>query len=289
MALTGTSLALTGNNTTNASFRLWGNAISSNLAATGIVQTADSGQINWGTVVAPTGVANSVGYEIWRFADALQASVPVFFKLEYGSGSAAANPGVWLTVGSGSDNVGGLTGVTTVRQSINATGTVGNTTSYVCGDTGRCVFAMFVAGANAAAATCMVFMLERTVDAAGAATNEGVQIIMRGSSAWNQVAWNCKTGPMSAVEVTLGAFGPSVGTGSSGANTSVYPLFLTKGIFLNPGYNMFGCYESNFTAGVTTSFSVYGVSHTYMPLTSTNAGAPLARGATGSAVMVRYD
>ena len=289
MALTGTALALTGNNSTNAQFRAWGQNVSSTINSCGMIQTSDTGQINWATVTAPAGANTIQGYEVWRFADALQASAPVYFKLEYGSGSTANNPSLNLILGSGSDGLGNLTGIT-MRENAACSGTAGNTTCYVCGDTNRLTLALFVAGANATAASCLVHMLERTVDAAGVLTAEGVLYIGRGTSVWQQQAWNCKTGPMSAQEVTLGCMGPSIGNGGSGANTSVYPIYHTKGIFLNPGYNMFGGFEANFPANITTTFTVYGVSHTYMPMSQVNASAPVFRTVSSTSnVLLRYD
>lgn len=64
--------------TTDAAFRTWGLAYNAKLAAAGLVQTADTGQIDWATVLAATAINTVQGYEIWRFDDALQATVPVF-------------------------------------------------------------------------------------------------------------------------------------------------------------------------------------------------------------------
>src|SRR6186997_665737 len=97
-------------NSSDANFRVWGAYISSKLLAGGMVQTADTGQINWTTVLTPTGINTYAGYEIWRFADALQASAPVYFKIEYGEGSNVDGPAVRVKFGTGSDGAGNLTG-----------------------------------------------------------------------------------------------------------------------------------------------------------------------------------
>lgn len=95
----------------DVAFRAWGSAISTNLATVGLVQTADTGQINW-TTVTRSG-AGVDGYEIWRFSDALQATAPVFIKIGYGNGNLASVPAVYVQIGTGSDGSGGLTGVQT--------------------------------------------------------------------------------------------------------------------------------------------------------------------------------
>src|SRR5262245_52043536 len=101
-------------NDTDAHFRAWPQWIHDKLSAAGWVQTSDTGQIDLTTVVKPAAVSTSQGYEIWRMADSLQATFPVFMKLEYGSGASSANnPQIWITLGTGSNGSGTLTGNTT--------------------------------------------------------------------------------------------------------------------------------------------------------------------------------
>ena len=269
MSLTATTLLLDGNNNTNTSFRNWGANVSSKLLAAGLVKTTDTGQIDFTTVQAPAALSTSQGYEIWRFDDTLQATAPVYFKLEYGSGTTTANPGLWFTLGSNSNGTGGLTGSLSTRMALSATA-VGATLWYFSGSNNRFMLAGMAGGANSSGSTPFVLAFERTVDANGNLTSEGVQVIMKGQAAWSQVGWNCTTGPMTTVETSLGFMTPSVGqSGSSGIATCVYPIFLTKGNFLNPGYNVLGCFEANFSTGVAVSFSYYNATHTYMPLGST--------------------
>lgn len=99
-----------GNLVGDAELRSWGSAVSAQLAACGLVQTADTGQINWATVTKPAAGATPAGYEIWRFNDALQATKPVFIKVEYGTGGAATFCAMWLTVGTGTNGAGTLSG-----------------------------------------------------------------------------------------------------------------------------------------------------------------------------------
>lgn len=104
------ALNLLAYNQNDADFRLWGGGISAAIAAVGLVKTADTGQIDWATVVNPSTVNQKRGYEIWRFADALQATHPVFIRLDYGSGpTASANPQIWYTVGTATNGAGTIT------------------------------------------------------------------------------------------------------------------------------------------------------------------------------------
>lgn len=102
----------------DAEFRLWGSELSSYFATVGLVQTADTGQIDWVTVTRAA--TNSIaGYEIWRFDDAAQATAPIFMRVEYGSASGVTQPRVRIGVGTGSDGSGTLTGLTTTINVIN--------------------------------------------------------------------------------------------------------------------------------------------------------------------------
>jgi hypothetical protein len=94
---------------TDADFRAWGSGIAAQIAAMGLVQTADTGQINWTTVLRPA-INTSAGYEMWRFADSLQVTKPVFIRMEYGIAAVADRPRLIVRVGTGTDGAGTLTG-----------------------------------------------------------------------------------------------------------------------------------------------------------------------------------
>lgn len=109
----------------DVAIRAWGSGISQALRQVGLLAHTDTGQVDWATVVRPAGqVATEVmfGYEMYRFADALQATAPVFIKIEYGftvAGAlptyAAGPPHIYVTVGTGTDGVGNLTGLKSAR------------------------------------------------------------------------------------------------------------------------------------------------------------------------------
>lgn len=97
----------------DAGFRAWGLELSTELDAF-LPKTADTGQINWSTVTRPA-TNTAAGYEIRRFNDSLQATAPIFIKLEYGTFNSAMIPSIWLTVGTGTNGAGTLTGSVTQR------------------------------------------------------------------------------------------------------------------------------------------------------------------------------
>lgn len=93
----------------DATFLEWGEEFSDALAAIGLVQTADSGQINWATATR-AGANASAGYEIWRFDDSMQGTAPIVLKVDYRTGSLTTAPIIQITVGTGSNGSGTITG-----------------------------------------------------------------------------------------------------------------------------------------------------------------------------------
>lgn len=279
---------VTPTNSSTANFRAWGSAIGTRLAAFGLVKTADTGQIDWTTVLAPVGTHSVMGYEIWRFADALQASVPVFFKIEFGSGVSINNPSVHFTMSSGSDGAGTLTGVKTVRRQYQCTATATPVTAYWSGDTNRFIFIF----QGALVANSLMLSVERTLDSSGVVTNEGVLHTAWSSSLFSQVAYNNVTGPYTLFEIVLGAIGPSVAPfGTTGVQTAVYPVFHTKGVFLNYGMNLMGYIDATISANAIIAITVYSASRNFMPVGADCINSSLARTAPASVstIMMRYE
>lgn len=176
-------------NTTVTDFRTWGSAVSAALAAVGMVKTADTGQINWATVGLPQ-VNTAAGYEVWRFADTLQATAPVFFRVEYGAGAVANVPQMWLTVGKGSSGAGVITEELVARIPLGR-GASGNTNAtqlegYASScATKSCVVVMPFSSPMPSSAPYAPpgFIIERSRDLAGAATAEGLMVVAQGEQA----------------------------------------------------------------------------------------------------------
>lgn len=277
---------MTPTNASDAQFRAYGSLFSGKLSAIGLSVTADTGQINWTTVLAPVGTQASQGYEIWKFTDALQATVPVIFKIEYGSGSAINNPSFWITVGSGSNGTGTITGITSARQQITFSATATPVTFVGSGDTNRLSFAVIGSGPSLTG----MFSMERSVDTSGTVTNEAVLLAFFGASAPLQRAWNCVTGPYTAFETTFGAMsGASSPNGSTGTQVAIYPVLFNKGVFMPYGYNLFCYVDATIGAGVALTFAVYGVNHTYYPIGATFIGSTLQRSPGSASIMIRFD
>lgn len=221
---------ITFDSTSDANFRTWGSAVSSALQTCGLVQTSDTGQINWTTVTrtaaAYTGGGGAEviqGYEIYKFNDSLQATFPVFIKVEYGyirdenvngAGVAVTAPVLYVNVAASTNGSGTLNGTmigTRTRvtggpaASINVSGgSVGSgapSASSPCYFSGNGSYINLAFGvttaaqpvhptvnsANHAAAFPAFLTIERSLDGTGAIINSGVYFL---TSKWVPTAYN---------------------------------------------------------------------------------------------------
>lgn len=95
-----------------ANWRAQGLIVSDALTAIGLIKSGDTGQINWATAALPS-VGVSGGYEIRKFNDTLQATKPIFVRIDYSRGSNA--PIIYkYTFGVSTDGAGTITGATRV-------------------------------------------------------------------------------------------------------------------------------------------------------------------------------
>src|ERR1043166_6389718 len=140
--------------------------------------STETGDTAPSSLVAPT-VANSKrGFRVYKMADTLQSTSPVFIRVDYGSGTSASIFGLWLTIGTGSDGAGNITGVVWNGGASATANFCGNTSSsiqasncYGSASTSRVTIALFVQGAST---YHLVFGIERTKNATGADTGTGL-------------------------------------------------------------------------------------------------------------------
>lgn len=274
---------------TDAAFRVWGKAISDALTAVGVALSGDTGQIDWAAVVTPAAGNTSKGYEIRIFADALQATVPIFIKIEYGSGAAATSPALWITVGIATDGAGTLTGAMTTRRQLLTAGN--SATSYVSRATGDPNRVALWTWTDAGAVTYAMYLsIERTHDTAGADTSEGFTLLCGWGAVANVqlVTYLFGTGVVST-ETLLPALMPSVGTGASGAAVALYPIFPTKGVYLNPLANVLIAFQANVTPGTPISFTYYGAMKAFIPLNNNTIVSGVRGSVAGTCYLVRNE
>jgi hypothetical protein len=163
-----------------ANFRAWGLAFSNALTAVGFIKSADTGQINWASVNKSGSTDTAAGYEIRYLNDSLHGTAPIYVKIEYGNGVVHTYPSIWITVGTGSNGSGTITGIFVARVQCYSSQFVLDSTvlakqTYACMVEGCVWFALkcnvvFTSGAVSG------LVIHRTVDSSGTPTAQGVVV-----------------------------------------------------------------------------------------------------------------
>lgn len=263
----------------DATFREWGLELATRLSTVGLVQTTDTGQINW-TTVNRAGVNALAGYEVWRFDDPLQATVPVFILIEYRTGNGANVPDLRFRVGEGSDGSGALTGIqSTTRNIIGATAAVSDTaySSYICLVDG------FLGIEHKASINNLTgsFFISRSCDSAGDETAEGLLICWGSGSTGGLEARQCHrraspspgafTAQTSVSNAMLGfiPFAPVSTIVDGDTQVALGFMSLPRP---NPIFSLCGVYTSELAPGGTFTTTLVGsTARTFMAL-STQSG-----------------
>ena len=295
---TRTDVTLQPSNSTDALFRAWSKYIFDLMVTTGgWVQTGDTGQINFATVTAPAAVNTKQGYIVVRMADSLQATSPVFIRIDFGSGqSASASPGIWITIGTGSDGAGNITtkrfdGGAVAAATVSAnTNSATASNSYGSADTNRVACGMFV---QTTTVRCLTFIIERSKDSAGADTGDGLLFYYNNQAAnvniQRYVALTAAPQPVAedGLQIILSNNNPSSFSGEVGIALPI-PM---KGYAQQPGYGMAVVKTSDFSAESTFTVSIYGNSITFQHLNIQTCNIPTTGGSSwgNSRVCIRFD
>ena len=265
MATLLTSNSYAANSGDNTTFRAYGTAVSNAFADAGWVQVDTNSAIDWATVVANGTVNTWVGSETWRMDDALQNTSPVYLKIDYGTLLSVNRGGFAVTLGRSSNGSGGLTGVFSTNTTLGMTPAGPNTyPCYFTGSSNNIMIGMWMGTTQP-----VVLSIERTHDANGADTAEGVLIAIGGYvggfNGWSQQFWNFSTGA-SPVEDTVGVFMQKNTQAGRPPLFHWYPIWFSKGTFLNPSKNLILGMQAHFTPGCLSTVTHYGATHSYVGL-----------------------
>lgn len=257
---------LPGSFAVDADFRSWGSGLSAQFAAVGLVKTADTGQIDWSTVLKPSATVQQRGYEIWRFNDALQATKPVFIRIDFGSGAGASLPGLWVTVGTGTNGAGTLTGQVSTIKSISSG--AGGTTSYCSGSSSRLnLITNFTSSTSV-----MIICIERAKTGAGVDTGDAV-VRLRWS---NNDGFGYQLIPFVGSIPNDVNLNPALDMGAGGASSIGTDVMLAPTIAIcgKPLFASWCIYKTTeITALVPITFAHLGATRTYLPFGATVAAS----------------
>jgi hypothetical protein len=298
---TRTSSTLLPDNSTDAHFQAWAQFIEDTLVTTGgWVHSTETGETAPGSLVHPTTANTKKGFRVYKMNDSLQGTNPVYMRIDYGSSGAANTPGIWLTIGTGSDGAGTITGIVwnggssstpKIASSSNTTSLTNN--SYGSADTNRVTIGLFTQNnANYP----LIFGIERTKDATGADTGTGLLLVYLAATA--------TTVNTSRMVLLAGGSQPTAETGLSyvltrqnpsetfGADIGCGIVIHFKGVAQQPGANWMVVNSSDVSAEGQFTLTLYGASRTYQHLNATNPTKALAGSSasdTNARVGMRYD
>jgi hypothetical protein len=291
---------LTGNfvsdNSTLANFKSWAQSISTAFSTFGWTQTTDTGQVNWSTIGA---VPSSPVYEIWKSADALSSTMPIFVKIQYGT---STQPTIIVQLGTGSNGSGTLTGpLTTAHPVTGLPGSGGAATTFPCYFSGsNCEIRVGMWANPAVSSIPAMFCIERSKDTSGNNTADYVTYVACATytTGGGQGAGFQQTMTSSAVSnVHAGPFTalPQFSSGSDFGTVAAYPLFPSVGKVGNPMLGLMAAPIADAAINsIVTVSSMYGSTHTYVAFGSgsTTWGSNMGCGPQGlsnAAMLLRYE
>lgn len=260
---------------TDANFRAWGILFESIFETGGFWQrTADTGQVNWATVLSPAAGADG-GYEIYETIDALSSSFKLYMRVVYGCNAFGApkGPRISFRFGTGTDGAGNLTGnVSAVYQgNPGAVGAgVATSTCYASGAAGR--FGVLLWNTTVSSEYPICLTVERSLDAAGAYTADyftwTIGYRNNGGGSPADFAQRVIRKP------SIGTFGPastsaftlflSGATAAMGSFAAPFPVFPFLGFPDNPMTAVMGMKSGDISEGGTFDVTMYGAACHYL-------------------------
>lgn len=295
------SNAILPDNSTDANFQAWASFFENTLVGTGgWLVSVETGDTPPGTLSHPTTSNTKKGFRVYRISD----GNPVTFvmRIDYGSSSSAAIPGIWVTIGAATNGAGVVTsplwnGGASAAPNISSAGNVasGAFNSYGSAFTNRASICMFVS-ANSLYHLC--FTIERTKNPSGNDTTDGLLLIYRdGQNTSNGIARNQYISNIGGVQPTteiglnyiLTRQNPSE---TFGGDIGVGIISHFKGPAVQPGANMLITNSSDVSAESVVSVGLYNQTRNYVQLNN----FPPYKGLVGSNVidtnarcLMRYD
>jgi hypothetical protein len=275
-------------NSSLANFKSWAQFISNFFTTAGWTQTADSGQVNWGTIASVP--SSAYVYEIWKAADSQASTTPIYVKMSYGF--STSSPRAEIQVGTGSDGSGNITGATTGVFQFTPNMTNQGGTLYPCyasGDAGEIRFMMWQSNATVE----VVFGVERSKDSTGAKTTDYFTLLIASSptAQYQQTILGALVSPREFNWITVGTTNASV-TENFNGTTAANPVFPLIGKLGNPMLGFCVATGADVAEGASVTVSIYGANHTYIA-TKNGSIASIGRLATSGsnfmAVLMRYE
>lgn len=158
----------------DAEWRTWCQAIDTAMKASGfLIAASDTGQIDLTTAVRPA-INTLAGFKMYRASDALQATKPMFVKLEFGVGGAITRGKLTCTIATSTNGSGTMSG--NVSSAFNlfapsADGTAGFARVFAGGGESSMWF-VHNEGAAVPTQNCLLFISRSHLRADGSASDD---------------------------------------------------------------------------------------------------------------------
>jgi hypothetical protein len=275
-------------NSSLANFKSWAQFISNFFTTAGWTQTGDTGQVNWGTIASVP--SSAYVYEIWKAADSQASTTPIYVKVEYGFSATA--PAIRITVGTGSNGSGTITGPTMGPYQVTPNFANQGGTTYPCyasGDSGEIRFMMWQS--NTAAET--LFGIERSKDSTGAKTTDYFTLNACNAASSAFIQQTILGSLVTPQELQWMSFGSSNAgsTETFNGTTAANPVFPRIGKQGNPMLGWLTATGADVAEGASVTVSIYAANHTYIATKVSNiaqVGKLVANG-NSTAVLMRYE
>jgi len=290
MATADATLTLTAT-ITNAEYRLFWIWLIAAFTAGGMVKTTETGEVDTTTVTFPVVNSTDAGFAIFRMADALQGTAPVFCKVTLGRGTGASLIRMTIEFGTGSNGTGTITGSKAVLPAFHVGQAATNAIFEGSSETHRVALILSrTVGAGG------FFCFSRTLDGSNVPTNRGVvyeyKIMASSGTIINRFVNFLSSSP--AEELGSSMMPPAnqlTGVNSNG-NVAVYPNYpMGIGEVLAPCANIAGVFVNDITVNNHQTATVAGHTGTFRILDASAMSLTVSnrRTSTQLTVMVRHD
>ena len=287
--------------TSNVLFEAWALQVHTAILATGLVQTADTGQIVFSTAVYP-GVANTkAGYAMYAFNDPNQGSYPCFIRVDFGTATAATYPSLWVQVGTSTNGAGVIGGIQTSQIQTQETGA-----GYISGISGSSSrLTMALSYNNGTPAYDDFLSIERIQTVSGTDSTTGLVFTWvksyAGSNTYisngQQVLYFTGTQPVANYSATSGI--PTIfantsntsTTWTNGGNNSYVGLIYPVGQIVHyPIQGFMVNYPGDISPFSVVTIPIYGTTHSWISIpVGCTTNLVTNGGASQMSLLVRWD
>jgi hypothetical protein len=257
---------------------VWAQGVSNGLAKAGLVRVAGSHALassgtyaglasDFSALAAPGTVNTQVAWEIWRFADTLQATFPAYFQIWYGTGSTATFPALWLSGGFALNNdvtPTALAGQVFASQQVHSAAINAVAQNcFVSGGTSRATIGVFFDSAYS-----MLLSVERLHNPDGTDNDEGLYCFCVGanntSAQKHQAVSRATFGASGELLGFLAGVWPTTNTTAWGSDFHVAPIHPVRGRLLPPSRSLMAARSADIANGATVTLPLYGANRQWI-------------------------